>query len=147
TYGNALGAEQLSATANVPVTFLYTPAAGTVLGAGSQALSVSFTPIDTANYTAAAVDVTLSVNKATPALVWAAPSAITFGTALSATQLSATANVPGTFVYTPAAGAVLTAGTQPLSVTFSPADTANYTTAIGNVTLTVNKAAPVVSWI
>ena len=48
----------------------------------------------------------------------------------SATQLNATASVPGTFVYTPAAGTVLNAGAaQTLSVTFTPTDAANYTTA------------------
>ena len=46
-----------------------------------------------------------------------------------ATQLNATASVRGTFVYTPAAGAVLAPGAQTLSVTFTPDDTANYTTA------------------
>jgi hypothetical protein len=40
-------------------------------------------------------------NKTTPAITWAAPSAITYGTALSATQLNATASVAGSFVYTP----------------------------------------------
>ena len=51
---------------------------------------------------------------ATPTVTWAAPAAITYGTALSATQLDATASVPGTFTYTPAAGTILGAGTQTL---------------------------------
>src|ERR1700734_1550857 len=37
-----------------------------------------------------------------PIISWNAPGAISYGTALSNTQLSATANVPGTFAYTPA---------------------------------------------
>ena len=45
---------------------------------------------------------------------------------------------PGTFAYTPAAGTVLTAGTQTLTVTFTPTDTTDYTTASKSVTLTVN---------
>ena len=48
--------------------------------------------------------------KATPTITWSTPADITYGTALSATQLNATASVPGTFVYTPAAGTVLNAG-------------------------------------
>ena len=48
--------------------------------------------------------------KATPTITWATPADITYGTALSATQLNATASVPGTFVYTPVAGTVLNAG-------------------------------------
>src|SRR5439155_1302971 len=129
TYGTALSATQLNATANTAGTFAYLPAAGTVLNAGaSQSLSVTFTPTDTANYTTATASVSISVAKATPTITWAAPGGITYGTALSATQLNATASVAGTFVYSPAAGTVLNAGAgQSLSVTFTPTDTANYT--------------------
>ncbi len=42
----------------------------------------------------------------TPTITWASPAGITYGTALSAAQLDATANVPGTFAYSPAAGTV-----------------------------------------
>ena len=146
TFGTVLSGAQLNATASVPGSFVYAPAAGTVLAAGNQSLSVTFTPTDTVNYTATNANVTLAVNKATPVIFWATPAAITYGTALSATQLDATANIPGTFVYAPAAGAILAAGIQSLSVTFSPTDAANYTAANGNVTLTVNKATPVISW-
>src|SRR5262249_52770663 len=45
--------------------------------------------------------VAVNVTKATPVITWAAPADITFGTSLSGAQLNATANVPGTFVYTP----------------------------------------------
>src|SRR5262249_19084133 len=45
-----------------------------------------------------------------------------------------------TFVYTPTAGTVLNAGTgQNLHVDFTPADTADYTTASKDVTINVNK--------
>src|SRR5262249_27730834 len=51
-YGTALGAAQLNATTSVTGTFVYTPSAGTVLGAGSgQTLSVTFTPADAVRYT------------------------------------------------------------------------------------------------
>jgi len=51
TSGTALGSLQLNATSNVPGTFVYTPAPGTILGVGNnQMLSVTFTPTDTANY-------------------------------------------------------------------------------------------------
>ena len=73
------------------------------------------------------------MNKATPTITWATPAAITYGTALSATQLNASSTVAGTFVYTPAAGAVLTAGPQTLSVTFTPTDSTDYTTATATV--------------
>ena len=145
-YGTALSATQLNATASVAGTFVYSPAAGTVLTAGSQVLSVTFTPTDTTDYNTATGTVTLTVNKATPTVTWSTPAAITYGTALSATQLNATASVAGTFVYSPAAATVLTAGSQVLGVTFTPTDTTDYNTATRTVTLTVNKATPVITW-
>jgi hypothetical protein len=72
-----------------------------------------------------------------PTLTWGTPAAIPQGTALSATQLNATASVPGTFVYTPPAGTVLAAGTHTLSTTFTPTDATRYTTASKTVTLEV----------
>ena len=83
---------------------------------------------------------TYTVNKATPTITWDAPAAIDYGTALNATQLNATANVAGTFAYTPEAGTVLNAGTHTLSVQFTPNDTTNYNSASKTVSLTVNKA-------
>ena len=146
TFGTALGATQLDASANTAGTFVYAPAAGTVLGAGSQTLSVTFTPTDSTDYTAATATATLVVNKVTPTVTWANPAAITFGAALGATQLDATASTAGTFVYSPAAGTVLGAGTQTLTVTFTPTDSADYTAATGSATLVVNQAAPVLTW-
>ena len=70
-----------------------------------------------------------------PTITWTAPAAIAYGAALSATQLNATANVPGTFAYTPAAGTVLKAGTQTLSAVFTPADTSAYSSATATVQL------------
>ena len=134
TYGTPLGATQLNATAtSSPGTFVYTPAATTVLPAGAgQTLSVTFTPADPANYTTATTNVAINVAEGDADVTWNAPSSITHGTALGATQLNATASVPGTFVYTPPAGTILPAGAaQALSVTFTPTDAANYNDAIG----------------
>ena len=75
--------------------------------------------------------------KTTPTISWPAPAAITQGAALGVAQLNATATVPGTFTYNPAAGTVLPAGTHTLRVTFTPADTALYNTASASTTLTV----------
>ncbi|HVA51251.1 MAG TPA: FG-GAP-like repeat-containing protein, partial [Pirellulales bacterium] len=146
TYGTALSGTQLDATANVPGSFSYSPAAGTVLGAGQQALSVTFTPTDTTDYTTATGSVMLAVNQATPTINWPTPAAITYGTALSGTQLDATASVAGSFTYSPAAGTVLSAGQQPLDVTFTPTDSTDYTTATGSVMLAVNQATPTINW-
>ena len=56
-------------------------------------------------------------------LTWATPTPITYGTPLTATQLNATANTAGNFVYNPPAGTILPEGPQTLSVTFMPTDT------------------------
>src|ERR1041385_6505186 len=141
TYGTALSSTQLNATASVPGTFTYTPAAATVPTAGTQTLSVSFAPTGTTHYNSASATVSLIVNKAVPTIIWTTPAAITQGTALSATQLDAAASVAGSFVYDPASGTVPAAGTQTLSVTFTPTDSTNYTTATGSVSLTVNAAS------
>ncbi len=148
TYGTALGAAQLDATASVPGSFAYSPAAGAVLNAGNnQPLSVTFTPTDNIDYTIATAMTTISVNPATPVITWASPAPITYGTPLGPAQLDATASVPGSFAYSPAAGAVLNAGNnQTLSVTFTPTDNIDYTIATAMTTISVNPATPIITW-
>ena len=146
TYGTPLSTTQLNATASVPGTFSYYPAAGMALTAGTQTVTVTFTPTDTTDYTTATASVTLTVNQATPAITWAIPAAITYGTALGSAQLNASSTVAGTFSYTPAAGTVLTAGTQTLTATFTPTDSTDFTSATATVTLAVNQATPIITW-
>ncbi len=140
-YGTALSGAQLDAAASVPGTFTYTPAAGTVPGAGVTALMATFTPSNPSAYTSVSADVNLTVGQATPTLNWSAPASIVAGTALSGAQLNATANIPGTFSYSPGGGTVPAAGKTQLSVTFTPADTKDYTTATAGVPLTVTTQA------
>ena len=109
-YGAALDDAQLNASAPVPGRFDYSPAPGEVLAPGTHTLSVTFTPADSANYATAQATVSLTVAKATSAIQWPTPDPITYGTQLSATQLCATAPIPGTFEYNPGLGAVLAAG-------------------------------------
>lgn len=144
TYGTVLSGTQLNATANVAGSFIYTPAAGTVLTAGPHTLSVTFTPTDTADYTSATATVPLVVNQATPLITWATPAPIAFGTPLSSVQLDAAANVPGTFAYTPAAGTVLPPGNQTLLATFTPTDNVDYMSAAAQVMLLVTQ--PLISF-
>jgi hypothetical protein len=145
-YGTALSATQLNASTTVPGTFAYTPAVGTVLHAGPQTLGVTFTPTDGVTYGPATASVTLQVTRATPSIAWATPPAITYGVALSGTQLNATTGTSGTFAYTPAAGALLTAGPHALSVVLTPLDAVDFTTATASVTLQVNPAVPAIAW-
>jgi len=142
TYGTLLSATQLNATADVPGTFTYTPPSGTKLNAGpGQNLKVDFTPTDAVNYSAATKTVTINVTGGTPVITWANPADITYGTLLSATQLNATADVPGTFTYTPPSGTKLNAGPgQNLKVDFAPTDAVNYSAATKTVTINVAKA-------
>ena len=98
------------------------------------------------NYAFSYVKGTLTVSQAAPTITWNNPANITYGTALSATQLNATASVPGAFVYSPASGAILNAGSgQSLSVTFTPTDTTNYTTATKTVSINVLPATLIVT--
>ena len=131
----------------MPGTFTYSPAAGTVLNAGAaQVLTATFTPADP-NYSAdGIVNTLIDVSKAAPVLNWSQPGAIAYGTALGSTQLNATANVPGTFTYSPAAGTVLNAGaSQTLTATFTPADSANYSGGSVTATINVSKATATVT--
>jgi hypothetical protein len=86
------------------------------------------------------------VRKVTPEITWADPAPIVYGTALSGTQLNATASVPGNFTYSIPAGTILDAGPHGLSVIFIPTDTTNYTDASKSVSLVVNKANQQIAW-
>ena len=225
TYGAAVGATQQDATANVPGTFSYYPAAGWYPNAGSHTLTATFTPTDTtdyvsgeqatvtltvnpatltvtaksanrvygaanptltaaitgfvrgqgvsvlngsaslttpatntspvgsytitaaqgtlsaANYTFQFVDGTLTITKAIPTLTWATPAPMTAGNAVGPAEQDATASVPGTFSYYPAAGWKPIAGTHTMTATFTPSDTTDYAQGKQvSVTLTVNPA-------
>jgi len=62
-------------------------------------------------------------------ITWTNPAVITFGTLLSDTQLNATADVPGAFIYTPGLGTKLNIGENYLRVDFEPTDAVNYNNA------------------
>ena len=80
---------------------------------------------------------TIAIQKSIPTITWSNPANITCGTPLNSTQLNAYTTVPGTFVYTPAAGTILSVGAQTLYVNFTPADAANYTNGSNNVVINV----------
>ena len=113
----------MNATSNVPGTFSYSPAVGTVLNAGTYTLQVMFTPTDSTDYSVVTSSVSLivtSTSQSTPTVSWGTPGPITYGSVLSGSQLNASANVAGSFNYSPALGTLLSAGTQVLQVTFTP---------------------------
>jgi hypothetical protein len=154
TYGTALSSTQLDATASVAGSYVYNPAAGTVLTAGTQTLSVSFTPTDTTDYNNASSSVTLTVNKATPSITWTPATSVTNEQDLS-TVLNATSAVAGTFAYTAtisggtavavtSSGVLSTVGNYTITAQFTPSDTTDYNVpAAITATLAVTQAPPV----
>jgi hypothetical protein len=145
SYGTALGATQLDATSPVAGSFSYLPAAGTVLGVGPQTLKATFTPTDTTDYATTSASVPLNVTQVTPSITWQTPAAISYGTALTATQLDATSPVAGSFSYSPVAGTILGVGAQTLKATFTPTDTTDYATTSASVPLNVTQATPAIA--
>ena len=140
-YGTPLSNAQLDATASVPGTFVYNPPSGTILSVGqNQQLNTIFIPTDTINYTTASATSSINVTQATPTVIWNNPDDIVYGTQLSGIQLDANASAPGTFVYNPPSGTVLNTGMHTLSVSFTPTDTTNYTTA--SATSSINVSVP-----
>jgi hypothetical protein len=82
-----------------------------------------------------------------PVVSWTTPSSIVYGTPLGIDQLNATANVPGTFTYSPHAGTVLDAlFNQPLTVVFTPDDTVDYSSVSASVPISVYAANPTITW-
>jgi len=76
-------------------------------------------------------------------ITWTNPAAITYGTALTATQLNAASSVTGTFAYNPANGSLLNVGTNTLTAVFTASNPTNYVSPLTNtVSLVVNKATP-----
>ena len=88
----------------MPGTFAYATAAGTILKAGEQTISAVFTPVDTKTYATATASVNMTVTKAAPIIAGPPLAPVAQGAVLGSAQLNAVANVPGTLVYTPAAG-------------------------------------------
>jgi large repetitive protein len=145
----------------VPGTFVYSPAAGTILGAGVQTLSVTFTPSDSADYTPATAKAEIDVSKAAPTVVVSDGGGTYDGTPFAA--VATVAGIDGaagprlegvspTLTYyagdvaagTPLSGPPTTAGTYTVVADFP--DTADYISGLSRAaTFTVAPAAPVVS--
>jgi YVTN family beta-propeller protein len=150
TYGTPLSSTQLDANASNPVSgdtvpgnFVYTPPSGTVFeSVGTQTLSTTFTPTDTANYTTASASVLINVTQATPIITWSNPANITYGTPLSSTQLDATTVIPGYFVYIQPQGTILNTGQQMLNTLFIPTDLVDYYITSATVFINVTQPAP-----
>jgi hypothetical protein len=121
------------------------------LSGGAHSVSAAYTSTNGYASTTTSSSSSVTVSRANPTIIWTTPAAITYGTALSGTQLNASATgvtgagLPGKFTYSPVSGTVLTGGTQTLSVSFAPTDSTDYTTPTTTVQLQVNKAASAIS--
>ena len=99
------------------------------------------------NYTVTNAGNTLTISPANQTITWADPAGITYGTALSGTQLNATVagvsggSAPGVLTYSPVSGTVLNAGLGQ-ALTVSAAATTNYNAASKTVHIDVAKATP-----
>ncbi len=102
------------------------------------------------NYAISYTNGALTVLRALPVVAWTNPAPIVYGTPLGTNKLNATANVAGVnvagvFVYIPANGAVLPAGTNTLSAVFTPTDSTDYSNVTLSVRLVVLQASLTVS--
>ena len=132
----------IAASASDSVTLTMSVSAYT---SGSSATGLLTATVSSPNFSN---DVTASdtvIFQQPPPITWATPAPITYGTALSGTQLNATSTLAGSFSYSPSAGTVLSIGPHTLTATFTPVDTTNYTTGTATVTLTVVPATPVLT--
>jgi len=115
----------------------YSSSATTGSPVGTYAIMPALNPNNSlTNYSVTLVNGTLDVGSI---ITWI-PDPLTYGTPLGSSQLDATAEVAGSFVYVPASGAALNAGTNMLSTTFTPTDTTDYNTTNTNVSLVVSPA-------
>ena len=109
------------------------------VNAGTYTKRVKFTPTNTTNYNAVTKSITVTITKATPTVSNVKATNITYGQALSASTISATTNVAGTWAWV-SPTTKPAAGTQTYSATFTPADTTNYNSVTRNVSVVVGKA-------
>jgi hypothetical protein len=147
TYGDPLGSTQLNATATylgnpLTGTFTYTPAAGTILAAGTHMLHADFTPDNASDYATQSADVSINVQ---PKQASVTPNAAskTYGDSDPAftgtlSGFLATDNVTATYSRT--IGETVALSPYTISATLSPADVlGNYKVTYNTASFTINK--------
>lgn len=154
TVGQALSSSALtggSATfggSTVPGVFDFTaPATAPPLG-GYQAL-VTFTPTDTASFSAVSSSISVSVDRVPPvspgALTFPTASALVYGQALSDVILSgAQSAVPGLFAFV-YPSQILDVGTWLVDAIFNPSDNLTYSSVHDLISVIIGKATPTIS--
>ena len=152
TYGTPLGDGQFNATAafnGSPVdgVFVYTPGPGTILPAGLQSLSVTFTPTDTTNLTQVTTSRMVTVAKANLTVTaadkfkeYAAPLPAFTATYTGFVNGDTPAVLGGTLAFSTPAAASSPLGTY--DITPSGLTSSNYAITFAKGTLTVRDTTP-----
>jgi hypothetical protein len=142
SYGQTLADSTLSGGSATPAGSFGFTAPSTAPNAGTALQGVTYTPTDTVNYKTASSTVSVTVNKANPNVkAWPTASAITYGQTLADSTLSGGWATPaGSFAFTTPSTAP-NAGTALQSVTYTPTETADYSTVSSTVSVMVNKAS------
>ena len=115
-----------TASASAPVT----------MTSGTGACSLIANWAADSNYAAAFLTQSTPAMKAASVITWV-PASIKLGFPLTTAQLDATANVPGTFTYTPPLGTVVSTTSLSVLAQFTPAVPANYNPTSESLPLTV----------
>lgn len=147
TYGNLLSASALlGGVSNIPGRFAWENE-DEVLNAGTYSRRVIFVPEDTDNYERIGMNISVTVNKATPKInkVPEAGSSYPYGKKLNEIPfVGGEANVEGTFAWQNDS-VVPEIGTKTYTVTFTPDVTMNYNKTTTQVSVTIDKSAPTVT--
>ena len=140
--GTALSGIQFNATADVPGTFVYSPAVGTVLPVGTHTLTADFTPTDTATYEEGQITTTILVKaNNVPVISIDPPRRIGMNDPLTLAMFNASSDVRGSFSLSPPEGTLLGLGTHTVTLTFTP-ESAAFTSVMTNVSITVIPVVP-----
>ena len=147
---------QFSTNTSTPITINVSPSevcslltGNKIKAVGAGTCTVQISQVATRRYLASLSSKSFEVvrdaevrSKMAVQLSWARPFSISQGTALSSAQLNATASVPGTFVYSPAAGTILPRGIHVLTLTFTPEDRTRYLPVTTTVRILVSAPIP-----
>ena len=134
-----------AATGSGPLSYQWQFNNAPIAGATNSTYNIALVrATNSGSYVVVVSSPTGTVTSAPPALLavltWTNPAAIFYGTPLGSNQLNATATVPGQFAYAPTNGAVLNAGSNILSLAFTPTDLVDYSSFTDAVGLVVSPA-------
>lgn len=135
----------LAAGATCELAISFAPALGGPV-TGSVVLTDNALNTVSGNYATQTISVSGAGTQGPAPIAWQNPAAVSYGTAISATQLDASSTAEGSFNYSPAAGTVLAAGIHTLTASFTPTDTVTYIPTTATVSFTVSRAIPGINW-